>query len=79
MIKLTGEKVMHEMIRGHGRKGNTNMCIKVDLRKPFATVNRYFVIRMLQITKFSDEWIKLIADMIISSTFSIFKHVSAEG
>jgi len=69
----------HETIRGIVRKDNTNMCVKVDLRKAYDSVNRSFVIHMLRCMNFPTKWLKLLDSLISSPVFSVIAEGEALG
>lgn len=69
----------HEIIRGLGGKDNKYMCIKVDLKKAYDSINRAFVTHILISMGFPDKWVNIIDNIISTPMFSIIVNGESHG
>lgn len=74
-----GLLLAHEISRGLGRKNNKYMCIKVDLKKAYDSINRSFVTHMLNSMGFPRKWVRVIENIISTPVFSIISNRESHG
>ena len=66
-----GIMLAHESIKDFNKKGVRKMCIKIDLKKAYDTINRNFILHKLRCMDFPLKWINLLTNLIQSPSFSV--------
>lgn len=69
----------HELVRDFNKPMGSRVCMKVDLKKAFDSVNREFIYYMLHCMGFPSTWIDWIRECISTPSFSVMVEGSPAG
>lgn len=69
----------HELVRDFNKPMGSRVCMKVDLKKAFDSVNREFIYYILHCMGFPHTWIVWIQECISTPTFSVMVEGSPAG